>query len=337
VEWTQLDYSYTVGLAESVWTSVSAAAALFASYILALWEPWFLRRLSYLSGLGTCLLLAGAVGFGTFCVTYPLFNPLFQHDKLLDSSTSLNAFVAYESRTGLLILRLSSIAMGYGLFTAILRILRSPARAARSWRDRPCTAILRILPSAARAARSRRDRLYTAILRILRSAARAACSQRNPRYVFTRQGVTFSQELELRGELGIGLQNLAQYGVFLVVLATLWFLTIDEVQEVWPVLILNWALFFIVDDWVLINDYSYALRGLVYPSAARRIHAFNVLLSMLTVYVVIQAFSGWRVVTSLSFLALSLVIRYVTSRLVTNSYTARKEADERAEEKEPIR
>jgi len=110
--------------------------------------------------------------------------------------------------------------------------------------------------------------------------------------------------------------NVCQYVVFIIALAALWYLTIRGTHT-WPVLLLNWALFFILDDWALINSYSSALRGRVHPSAARRIHAFNVLLSVLLIYIAVQEFSTVGVVASLSALAAALYLRYVDSNYIS--------------------
>jgi len=89
----------------------------------------------------------------------------------------------------------------------------------------------------------------------------------------------------------ISLTNVSQYALYVMVLANLWFLTINGVAT-WQVLILNWALFFILDDWALINDYRYATKGRITVWANRRVWGCNLLLSTLVAWVVVREFWG---------------------------------------------
>lgn len=66
----------------------------------------------------------------------------------------------------------------------------------------------------------------------------------------------------------------AQNGVYLGVIAALWFLWERGDTGVLGAL-LNWALFFVVDDWIIISGYERALEGRTLTSHRVRIGVFN--------------------------------------------------------------
>jgi len=127
-------------------------------------------------------------------------------------------------------------------------------------------------------------------------------------------------------DLFMRLTNVSQYAVYVMVLANLWFLTINGIAT-WQVVILNWALFFILDDWAVINDYRYATKGRITVWANRRVWGFNLLLSILVAWVVVREFwgddsrealftlglaSGYGSQLSLVLLFFALLLRYLS-------------------------
>ena len=101
--------------------------------------------------------------------------------------------------------------------------------------------------------------------------------------------------------------SVSQYGLFLVVLANLWFLTLHQAETV-QIALMSWAFFFIIDDWAIIRDYSYALKGRVFGAHKLRIHVFNVLLIAVLVVTVLQEYT--LVGAALSILPITVFVSW---------------------------
>lgn len=112
--------------------------------------------------------------------------------------------------------------------------------------------------------------------------------------------------------------SLCQYGVYAIVLTNLWLVSIYYDSESgdlgWyvtlMVILMNWAFFFIIDDWAIIADYSRRLKGRMMLWDIVRVHGFNLLLSVplfAVTLLVLPSASAW---ISLPLLVIFLFWRY---------------------------
>ena len=80
----------------------------------------------------------------------------------------------------------------------------------------------------------------------------------------------------------------SQYGYYLTILFSLWMFVIQGIDSI-LVLLLNWAIFFIIDDWILITDYSQIIKGRMLKKHKFRIYFFNIILFLL--FIIIMCFN----------------------------------------------
>ena len=65
-----------------------------------------------------------------------------------------------------------------------------------------------------------------------------------------------------------------QYSFYMINIIFLWVFIIFQMEGLFTSF-LNWAVFFIIDDWLIILKYSELLKGRTLPSHINRIHLFN--------------------------------------------------------------
>jgi hypothetical protein len=103
---------------------------------------------------------------------------------------------------------------------------------------------------------------------------------------------------------------MSQYGVYLIVLANLWVFSIREMQST-LVVFLNWAYFFIIDDWAIVTEYPRTLKGRTLPAHNWRIHGFNALVIGLLLIMIVQTFTWIGITLSITLIAQFLFWRYL--------------------------
>jgi len=74
--------------------------------------------------------------------------------------------------------------------------------------------------------------------------------------------------------------KLFQYFFYIVPLASLWFFTINGDSSI-PIVLLSWSIFFILDDWNIIDDYTREFKSKPLGSHALRIFGFNIIIFVL--------------------------------------------------------
>lgn len=103
---------------------------------------------------------------------------------------------------------------------------------------------------------------------------------------------------------------ISQSGIYLAVITCLWGITIAEVETT-TILVLNWAFFFVVDDWIIIATQMEALKGRILAVHRIRIAVFNAILVGLLGYVLFTEF-GWVFASGVSVVLLLLLFwRYM--------------------------
>jgi hypothetical protein len=102
---------------------------------------------------------------------------------------------------------------------------------------------------------------------------------------------------------------LSQFGVYLVVLANLWALAFMGVG-VTMVTFITAVFFFVMDDWVIISDYSRALKGRMFASHNLRITATNLVLTAALLFTIVQTYNWFGSIVSIVPLTVFLFWRY---------------------------
>ena len=106
-------------------------------------------------------------------------------------------------------------------------------------------------------------------------------------------------------------QILAQFAIYLPALVQLWFAIVIGQRSV-AVFVLNWAFFFIVDDWLILMHYyksKFSQRSMPWSHTAR-ITAFNLLLLAMLPYIIEEEFGTSAGVATALILSVLLLIRY---------------------------
>ena len=143
------------------------------------------------------------------------------------------------------------------------------------------------------------------------------------RIAAVREWVPFQTPLEQYPELGdIPIYHskkihdyiiISQYGVYLVVLANLWVLTLMDVRL--PlVALMTWAFFFIIDDWAIIADYSRAIGGRTFSSHRLRVTLLNLVLVVALLLTTLEAYGWLGRFVSFILVAIFLGWRYAWGR-----------------------
>jgi hypothetical protein len=83
----------------------------------------------------------------------------------------------------------------------------------------------------------------------------------------------------------------SQLGFYLTIIIMLWAFVLLDRHSIW-ISIVSWSLFFIVDDWIVISDVMWLLKGRVLFWHSLRIWAFNILLAILCGYSLYKEFGG---------------------------------------------
>jgi hypothetical protein len=111
----------------------------------------------------------------------------------------------------------------------------------------------------------------------------------------------------------------AQYGIYLSVLTLLWALSASGIhsgeanESPAEVVVLSFALLFIVDDWVLISEYYDLLKGRVKQRHWRRVDLLNLAIVPLAIYVSISHLSTLYSLLAIAIIVLATVMRYCYS------------------------
>ncbi|MCU0323454.1 MAG: hypothetical protein MUE72_13635 [Chitinophagaceae bacterium] len=106
-------------------------------------------------------------------------------------------------------------------------------------------------------------------------------------------------------------RNLAQQSIFIVTIGVIQFSIYNQQNESYLIIILNLVLFFIFDDWNIINDYMVKYQKEIIKSHKFRVDIANVILSIVTL-ISMWLFIDWRVSIILTLvLLLSIFWRYL--------------------------
>ena len=90
-------------------------------------------------------------------------------------------------------------------------------------------------------------------------------------------------------------------------------------------LLLNWAIFFIIDDWILITDYSKIIKGRILKKHKFRIYSFNIILFFLFIiilcvnYQILYIILGIVVISAFMFLVFISSLSSEDTKKDTNS------------------
>lgn len=106
------------------------------------------------------------------------------------------------------------------------------------------------------------------------------------------------------------IRDLAQSGIFIAVLFTLWILSAHEVRTTLTA-IMAYVFAFFSDDWVIIADYSKELKGRILWSHRMRIRVANILLLVPLAVVATQEFGLWGLIVFYLAMGVLLAQRYV--------------------------
>jgi len=112
---------------------------------------------------------------------------------------------------------------------------------------------------------------------------------------------------QVRGKEEQNMIALAQYGIYVTVIATLWCSTVFGVHEQWPTIIftiLGGAFFFVIDDWAIINEYSDALKGHMMRAHTYRVHGFNLFIYVMMLSLIVT----WLFSQENNFASIVLVV-----------------------------
>jgi len=83
--------------------------------------------------------------------------------------------------------------------------------------------------------------------------------------------------------LELHVRNLSQLGIYLASILTIYYFQSFENQHDVKYTILNFIVFFIIDDWNVINDYAYELKGRILSYQSLKIDFCNLLIFIFTI------------------------------------------------------
>lgn len=102
---------------------------------------------------------------------------------------------------------------------------------------------------------------------------------------------------------------IGQYGFYLLIIIMLWISSILDCSNT-LLLIINWALFFIIDDWAIISRYAIETNGRIFSTHRIRINIFNIALLLLSSFYTLQMFGGIWMFVFLGIVGLIFSFRY---------------------------
>jgi hypothetical protein len=110
---------------------------------------------------------------------------------------------------------------------------------------------------------------------------------------------------------------LSQWGLYAMVLANLWVLTIlpqESTLVAVLIAVLSFGLFFIFDDWTVTTEYARNLKGRILPWHDFRVHFFNVVLIGPLLALIFLEFSWAGAIISTIIICIFLFWRYAAVR-----------------------
>lgn len=175
------------------------------------------------------------LGANAFLLIFPILNLLLQINEI-DVE-----FISGEIQTGILMLRLTSLFVGFKAFRDTITILRS-------WNVPQTTGDMVLFWDSRLGEKEFRKKFK-----------------------------------DIEGEDNLFMVNftiLLQNTLYLLVIGILWSFVGFNISSI-LISILNWAVFFISDDWSILADYSKYLKGHLATGHKRKILFFNILLGLL--------------------------------------------------------